>query len=402
MKKFAMLSAMILTLWVNIAHAAAEGSLYFIAPACLLKKVATDHYQILSKQDSLTLIRMKAADITLLNAAKKNMTSPCGGFKNVTQAFTESANVLSTPQAFLAQHANNRMDALTHALYKIQYPKEVNIFLKQLNPQNLWNNLNTLTQFEDRYANSDNGYRAVNWIKTEIEKLKKEYHRADVTVDFFNTPGYKQPSLIVKIGNSKQPGIVIGAHMDTLSSQLTKKPGADDDGSGAVTILETARLLLSNQMQFKKPIYLMWYAAEEEGMIGSQAIVHYFKSTHLSVDAVLHFDMTGYAYRNDLALWIMQDYSSPALNNYLAQLITEYVKRPVSYSKCGYACSDHASWTDEGYPAAIAAEAAYEHSNPAIHSSRDTLDKLSLVHMTDYAKLAIAYVIELSEPLGTH
>lgn len=40
-------------------------------------------------------------------------------------------------------------------------------------------------------------------------------------------------------------------------------------------------------------------------------------------------------------------------------------------------------------------------SNPFVHSPWDTLDKLSLTHMTDYAKLAIAFAVELGEPMST-
>ncbi len=45
------------------------------------------------------------------------------------------------------------------------------------------------------------------------------------------------------------------------------------------------------------------------------------------------------------------------------------------------------------------AEAKFENSNPYIHSSQDTMEKLSLEHMTDYAKLGVAFVTELAEPV---
>jgi leucyl aminopeptidase len=34
-----------------------------------------------------------------------------------------------------------------------------------------------------------------------------------------------------------------------------------------------------------------------------------------------------------------------------------------------------------------------------MHSSADTIEKLSLKHMTDYAKLAVAFATELAEPI---
>lgn len=71
----------------------------------------------------------------------------------------------------------------------------------------------------------------------------------------------------------------------------------------------------------------------------------------------------------------------------------------MKHSRCGYACSDHASWTNGGFAATIPAEAAYENTNPDLHTSQDTMDNLSLDHMTDYAKLAVAAAVELAEPV---
>src|SRR4029079_4512426 len=96
------------------------------------------------------------------------------------------------------------------------------------------------------------------------------------------------------------------------------------------------------------------------------------------VDAVLHYDLTGYAYRNEPTMYLITDNVDPTLTDYIGQLITHYVKRDVKRTACGYAGSDHATWTHYGYPAAISAESAYENTNPNIHSSNDTMDKLSL------------------------
>jgi leucyl aminopeptidase len=176
------------------------------------------------------------------------------------------------------------------------------------------------------------------------------------------------------------------------------KPGADDDGSGSVTVMETANTILASDLTFKKPLYFMWYAAEEEGLVGSGYVVSEFKKKHIPVDAVLHFDLTGYAYQNESTMWLIDDYVNKNLVNFLDKLITTYVKQPVKHTQCGYACSDHATWTKNGYAAAIPAEAAYENTNPSIHSTNDSMDKLSLSHMSDYLKLATAFAVELAEP----
>jgi leucyl aminopeptidase len=158
---------------------------------------------------------------------------------------------------------------------------------------------------------------------------------------------------------------------------------------------------MQSGLTFKNPIYFMWYSAEEEGLVGSQQVVDAFQKEKTPVAAVLHFDLTGYAYKNDPTLWLMRDNTDSDLNKFLEEIIKTYVKRNFKYTACGYACSDHASWHEAGYKTTFAAEAKMEYSNPYMHSSEDTIDKLTLTHMTDYAKIAASFAIELAEPTSS-
>jgi leucyl aminopeptidase len=209
------------------------------------------------------------------------------------------------------------------------------------------------------------------------------------------TGWYKQPSLVTVIGKDiKAPAVVLGAHMDTLDGRM---PGAGDDGSGSSSIMEMARVLLASKTSFKRPIYIIWYAAEERGLVGSQYVVEHFMEHKIPVKAAIQFDMTGYRVdAADPTMWVFTDYTDKGLSNYVAKLIETYVHVPVDYSKCGYGCSDHASWTEEHIPAAFPCESNFEDHNPYIHTSSDTMDLLSLEHMTNFSKLAIAFAIELA------
>jgi bacterial leucyl aminopeptidase len=391
----------LLSLLVSQAYAspAAIHQHVVVAPNCLVQQLKND-YKLLAAVSFLSLISVDETGIHQLIKTKNENKKLCGGFMDVTQKWKQYYNPKlsagKNSQTFLMLYLPKKQT--DRRFYQIKYTKEVEQLLKQINPQAMWSSLTALTNFKDRYAGSANGTKAANWLKTQIETSAKNNHREDVKVYFINTPRYQQPSLIAKVGSGTGPGIVIGAHMDTLDSYFSNKPGADDDGSGSVTVLETLRTVLASGMQFKKPIYFIWYAAEEEGLVGSEKVVSVFKDENIPVDAVLHFDMTGYAYKNEPAMWLMDDYVNTDLVSFLEKLITTYVKQPVKHSRCGYACSDHASWTQEGYKAAIPAEAAYEHTNPHMHSSNDVQDHLSLSHMTDYLKLAAAFAVEMAEP----
>lgn len=375
-----------------------------VAPHCLIKNLTVE-YNTLSSNDSLSLIEVSDNGMRQLIEAKHQQKTPCGGFMDVTDSWKDykvtSIAIRNPADAFLSRHSKPTKNKLAEqpGEYTIQYKKQVNTLISAINPSNIWSNLTTLSNFENRYANSDNGVKAANWIKSQVEAIAKDNNRKDVTVYTVETNGYKQPSVVAKIGDSSEPGVVIGGHMDTLSFLSKRQPGADDDGSGSMTILEAARTILASGMHFKKPIYFIWYAAEEEGLIGSQNVVRYFQKKQIPVSAALQFDMTGYQYKNDPTLWLLDDNVNASLTTFLDTLIKTYVKQPVGHTKCGYGCSDHASWHGAGFTAAAPFEAKYGQENKNIHSARDTMDLLSLDHMANFTKLAIAAAVELAQPV---
>ena len=70
-----------------------------------------------------------------------------------------------------------------------------------------------------------------------------------------------------------------------------------------------------------------------------------------------------------------------------------------STTECGYACSDHASWESQGFPAAMAFEASFDGMNHAIHTDRDTLQTSGgdASHSVPFTKLAVAFAVELAK-----
>jgi bacterial leucyl aminopeptidase len=69
---------------------------------------------------------------------------------------------------------------------------------------------------------------------------------------------------------------------------LLPAPGADDDGSGTVTILEAFRVLAeAGFVPLNGPVEFQWYAAEEGGNLGSLPIARYKKESGATVGAML-------------------------------------------------------------------------------------------------------------------
>lgn len=293
----------------------------------------------------------------------------------------------------------------------------------QINSNSMWNNLKTLTRFPDRDARSENGLAAATWIKQQVEHMMRMSKRQDsrlysIDTQWMDKNGrvikFQQPSIMLRIGSSHLPGIVIGAHFDTVDCNqhactgkgFDKRPGADDNGSGTVTLLEMARILLNSHMKFKQPIYIAWYASEENDLDGSKSVVNYFRSNKIPVLAVMQLDMTGEARNNDSTIWISDTGHYQHVNKYYTELAYRlaktYTGKQVQITHLDDE-SDHWSWHEAGYKTVYPAESDCHGDKIKCpyreHTANDTIDKLSLSHMVDYLKLALAFTTELAKPL---
>ena len=365
-------------------------------PNCLASQITLSH-QVLAADNQFKIIDIQANDLNALTRLADQVQ--CGRFINVSHKLSTGNLSSQKKSAELLLRKTNlktiKPSQLNSDSYEIKHQTEVNAALETVVANNVWQTLTRLTAFQNRSATKDTGVAAANWLKSQFEAMAVEYGRTDTGTFFVETGWYKQPSLVTVIGKDIQaPAIVIGAHMDTLDGRM---PGAGDDGSGSSSIMEMARVLLASKTTFKRPIYIIWYAAEERGLVGSQYVVQHFIDKKIPVKAAIQFDMTGYrVVKNDPTMWVFTDYVDSKLSDFVAQLIQTYVKVPVDYSSCGYGCSDHASWTEEGIPSAFPCESNFEDHNPYIHTSADTMDLMSLEHMTNFSKLAVAFAIELA------
>lgn len=68
---------------------------------------------------------------------------------------------------------------------------------------------------------------------------------------------------------------------------MLRAPGADDDGSGTVTILEVFRSLVGTGFRPQRPVEFHWYSAEEAGLLGSQDVAKEYEQKHVDVIAMI-------------------------------------------------------------------------------------------------------------------
>ncbi|RHZ60575.1 putative aminopeptidase [Aspergillus thermomutatus] len=292
---------------------------------------------------------------------------------------------------------------------KMQYAEEVVTLTKDLSKENMKANLEHFTSFHTRYYKSQTGIQSATWLYDQVQMVVSESGAAEygATVERFAHP-WGQFSIIARIPGKTNKTVVLGAHQDSINlflPSILAAPGADDDGSGTVTILEALRGLLQSDAIAKgnasNTVEFHWYSAEEGGMLGSQAIFSNYKRERRDVKAMLQQDMTGYTQGAlnagvEEAVGIMVDYVDQGLTQFLKDVVTAYCSVGYLETKCGYACSDHTSASKYGYPSAMATEAEMENTNKKIHTTDDQIKYLSFDHMLEHAKLTLGFALELA------
>ncbi|KAF9047138.1 Zn-dependent exopeptidase [Hymenopellis radicata] len=280
----------------------------------------------------------------------------------------------------------------------------VNAILDTLSISNMQTYLSGLTAFNNRYYTTTTGAQASDYILNTVSDIISG--RSDMSVSLYKH-SWAQSSIILKIAGSaaSTPVTIIGAHMDSINLNNPtsgRAPGADDDGTGTVNLLEALRALVAADYKPAKPVEFHWYSGEEAGLLGSQAIATAYSRAGVDVYAFMEMDMSGYFAPGTEEVFALEaDYIDAGLNAFLGKLIDEYAAFGWTMDiPCGYACSDHASWYKVGYPTTFPYEAVTGDDDPYIHSASDTtsVTGFSWTHSLEFAKIVAAFAYELAPP----
>ncbi|KAJ5788444.1 hypothetical protein N7457_003434 [Penicillium paradoxum] len=302
-----------------------------------------------------------------------------------------------------------------HASRVVHYPKEMEHsheilpLAETLDKKNMRSNLKHFTSFYTRYYKSQTGIESATWLFDQVTAAIHESGASDhgATVERFEH-SWGQFSIIARIPGQTDNTVVLGSHQDSINlflPSILAAPGADDDGSGTVTILEALRALLRSETiahgKARNTIEFHWYSAEEGGLLGSQAVYSKYKKDSRNVKAMLQQDMTGYVQGTldageQESVGVIIDYVDQGLTSFIKEVITTYCDVPYVETKCGYACSDHASASRYGYPSAFVIESKFENSDKKIHTTEDKIEYLSFDHMLQHAKMSLAFAYELA------
>ncbi|KAI1314603.1 Leucine aminopeptidase 1 [Mortierella claussenii] len=276
-------------------------------------------------------------------------------------------------------------------------------YADKLSTSNMEVALTKLTSFHTRFYQSETGHEAAQWLHKQISDLVEESSAdSDITIRKFKHT-WKQFSIIARFEGSDASliniPVVVGAHHDSINAwnpYFGRSPGADDDGSGSITMLEVFRSLINTGFRPVRPVEFHWYSAEEVGLLGSQDVAEEYQKKGVEVLAMFNSDMTGFVGTKFAESYgILTDWVDPELTELVKVYAREYGDIAVRETSCGYACSDHASWAKYGYRTALATEGDFSDISPYIHGDDDSVSHIDFNHMKEFAKLFLGFAVEL-------
>ncbi|MFN3698467.1 MAG: M28 family peptidase [Pseudobdellovibrio sp.] len=322
----------------------------------------------------------------------------CGNYEALPQI---PQNINEIQNQFLALNALNKKNYMLSFAEPIQRQEnpEITSALNELKADNIRETVMFLSSFKSRYNKLSDPNQHIGPFIQKLQDITKNatFPVSIETVDHTST---KQKSIKLTIRGSERPDevIVLGAHLDSINgwgNQSAKAPGADDNASGSSSLVEALRVI-SLQKQPQRTLEFYWYAGEESGLLGSAEIAESSKNAQKNVIAVLQLDMTMFPGDGEGIIASINDFTSAWLRDYLVSINQIYIHATIKDDKCGYGCSDHASWYRRGYPTLMPTEARFNSMFNDIHTDRDIVSPImSFNHALLFSKIAYVLAMDL-------
>ncbi|MBA5605738.1 M20/M25/M40 family metallo-hydrolase [Duganella sp. FT3S] len=387
--------------WISLGDAA-YAELKLAAPQAIAResRATAQGAAALAHGERIHLVEVDEQQMLALSASVHRRLHRCGGFMYHPSEAAGLTALMPAPRTALA--------APTRPSYVIAQQAVAAPMLSQMQASNIGQTIVDMSAYANRYYTTNNGVNASDWLRQRWSTLAAG--RPDIAVSQFTHGAFPQKSVIATINGSDNGSqvVVLGGHLDSINqagtSETTGAPGADDDASGVASLTELLRVIVASGYHPRRTIKLIGYAAEEVGLRGSQDIAQSFKRDGVNVVGVMQLDMTNY-HGSQYDIYLYTDYTDSAQNDFVQRLIGSYLPTlKVGYDQCGYACSDHASWTAQGYWSSMPFETTLDEDNPYIHTANDTYANSGnqADNALKFARMAMAYAVELgSEGPGT-
>ncbi|WP_298497889.1 M28 family peptidase [uncultured Algibacter sp.] len=277
------------------------------------------------------------------------------------------------------------------------YPQKAD--LKWVNKTRVNTDLIPITQTPKsrNYQNIETLNSVANYINSELSKVCDS-----VTFQQFKVNGNVYKNVIGSIGIKHKERIIIGAHYDVCGNQQ----GADDNASGTVGLIELARLLSKEKLNYR--IDFVAYSLEEPPFfrtpyMGSYIHANYLHTKKIKVKGMICLEMIGYYSEEKNSqnypikemslkhgnvadfITVVQSEKSGAFGKEMEALMKEqFLIKTINFKGssliAGVDYSDHLNYWKFDYPAIMITNTAF-YRNKNYHTENDTIETLDIDKM---------------------
>ncbi|MET0592226.1 MAG: M28 family peptidase [Polyangiaceae bacterium] len=212
-------------------------------------------------------------------------------------------------------------------------------------------------------------------------------------------------NLVASRAGADSKYLIVSAHYDSIRDTVA---GADDDGSGTIAGLATAKALQNCQLDHG--LRIVAFDEEEDGLVGSKAYVSSLQSSGdlTSLIGDLQLEMLGYHTKQDGGFLLVDCRSSEGdrpeskfLNDAVLAAIARGNIALEPHDSCT-GSSDHSPFWTASKPAIVFSQEFFfsgADSTPCYHKDCDKLDQINFDY---YSKLTTLAVSVTADQVGAH
>jgi len=297
---------------------------------------------------------------------------------------------------------------------RAQSPGDLQNILSQISADSVYATVQDLQNFGSRFAaSSGNGdgnrdvseyiaHRLENYgISTEIDSFYMSGTAVYMWIGewFYNVRG------VLPASNPIDDSLVIvGAHLDAIAfseyGAFADAPGADDNASGVAVMLELARIIHENNLQFRRDIHFMAFDAEEFGLWGSYYDADKRNEAGEKIALMMNNDMVSYQPDNNWRLLLRWYDNAVDVLNRATAICEQYTNMvpltlPDSENVERAQRSDSYAYYEYGYRATYASEYSFSTS---YHTGHDVTDSCNYPYLAEVARYNMAMLTAYADP----
>jgi len=261
---------------------------------------------------------------------------------------------------------------------------EIRTVVDRISMTRIFDHEEALFLFGSKNVSRPGNRPAIDYIAGKLREFGYEPE-----LQWFDARGVQSANVVARIPGTVSPDVVyaVSAHFDSNN----RSPGADDNTSATVGLLEMARVLADHPMPATIEIAL--FTGEESGLLGSREYVRRAVDSGKKLVGALNNDMVGFAEDHRLDNTIR--YSNAGIRDVqhgAAILFSEMVSHDAEY----YKSTDAAAYY-EAYGDIVGGIGSYPIlANPHYHQSHDVLETINHKLVTEVAKMSTASIMLLA------